>query len=1154
MNEKPAPTTGATGGGVTAQTQTGKTWADVAARKSKVLSPPAGVPLGPGSGTGAPAAHHQAAPGAAVATKSGEELNTKEAQPITTGDYSVGNAQDGSVGGSDAQQLPAFMAHQSALSPATTDMVRERGNPSGSVLSSSSSTSLFGWQSLHSEANELKAAASNVSALRNSTLTASPLSASTTNTGLYSAFSANLEDGTAFEPSATTSSAFEANPHASERGESNRAAELSSRNAEQQTLRPTSDASGTMDALGKASAQQQSSGATANKPLASATPAPLLNAKHQYAMHRVDSDASVDDLIFRESRKMRPVGSSSNLIKDDMDLRDSPRDNEMLDSFTLRERFAEDDIILPESPRLRHDARRRAFQGHHPSLIASSLIRPNDVAASQTGPGAAQGSGLVSTGLGGGAGGGGGGGGASANANASNMQGFSSASSNYNAAQVQMLWSDMNKMSMRESDQLSAANMQNPSGPFRNSGMSGLNAGGGMSSALNPSMANVGMAPSGDIAANRFAGNSNKGSGPNSVLRTSNTQWGTLAPQSSPSMGQGNNQGGMNYSNNPFSGSSINRNMFGFSPSNANDLSDTAAALRGDMDSNSFASNPSSSRHASANPMMGGGQRMAGGNAGLGSNMGGMSEMSGLRNNMPPVGSPTYGMNTNSFNSMYGGNSNAPYMQNSMSNGQGGMYNSASGQNAAQMMAGFMSAGSNGNALLAATNGNNMVKFSSFSEVTGRIVELARDQHGCRFLQTKLEEGQSYVINTIFEEVFESFVDLMTDPFGNYLCQKLFEHCSDAQRLALVRKCGPALARVSANMHGTRAVQRMVECLSTQEQVTAVIRALIPSAVFLMKDVNGNHVIQRCLHRMNATNNQFVYDAVAANCFELATHRHGCCVMQRCMDYASAYQRDQVVQEVTQNALPLVQNAFGNYVVQYVLDLAEPAYTLLIIQQLKGNLSELSTQKFSSNVIEKCLEQAPPEIRAILIAELIADPEIIGRLLFDAYGNYVIQRALSVCQSPQLEQLCEAIYPHLPALRSSPYGKRIQTKIMKRMPKNIQQAPGNLAAQALQGMGGNQLSPPSGIESMHHPVSAHHQLMAQNMAQNPLYSGLPGGHNPFGQGYGQGVNQGMVGQGMYLSQPGGMSGMSGMSMHMNGLTSSAGPIGMPRSSPPPEYH
>lgn len=50
-------------------------------------------------------------------------------------------------------------------------------------------------------------------------------------------------------------------------------------------------------------------------------------------------------------------------------------------------------------------------------------------------------------------------------------------------------------------------------------------------------------------------------------------------------------------------------------------------------------------------------------------------------------------------------------------------------------------------------------------------------------------------------------------------------------------------------------------------------------------------------------------------------------------------------------------------------------------------------------------------------------------LLQDAFGNYVIQTALSQAQPKQKSDLEEKIRPLLPVLRNTNYGKRIQNKI-----------------------------------------------------------------------------------------------------------------------------
>lgn len=323
-----------------------------------------------------------------------------------------------------------------------------------------------------------------------------------------------------------------------------------------------------------------------------------------------------------------------------------------------------------------------------------------------------------------------------------------------------------------------------------------------------------------------------------------------------------------------------------------------------------------------------------------------------------------------------------------------------------------------------------LLKFTSLDDLEGRIFSVAKDQHGCRFLQRKLDEAKPDDVEKIFQEIKEHVVQLMTDPFGNYLVQKLLDACNEVHRTAILEAVtkNDDLISISLNMHGTRAVQKLIETLQTPDQISMLISCLKRGVVTLIKDLNGNHVVQRCLQRLKNEDNQFIFDAAASHCVEIASHRHGCCVLQRCVDFASGVQQHQLVAEIATNSLALSQDQYGNYVVQYILELGLPWASVEVISRLEGSFAHLAMQKFSSNVVEKCLKVATEENKAIIAKELVSSSGL-GQLLQDPYANYVIQSALQVAKGHLHTNIVDAIKPHVHVLRSSPYGKRILSRI-----------------------------------------------------------------------------------------------------------------------------
>ncbi|KAK4438193.1 putative pumilio7, chloroplastic [Sesamum alatum] len=326
-------------------------------------------------------------------------------------------------------------------------------------------------------------------------------------------------------------------------------------------------------------------------------------------------------------------------------------------------------------------------------------------------------------------------------------------------------------------------------------------------------------------------------------------------------------------------------------------------------------------------------------------------------------------------------------------------------------------------------------KCSSLAEAQGYIYHIAKDQHGCRFLQRMFDEGTSQDVQIIFNEIIDHVVELMMNPFGNYLMQKLLEVCNEEQRMHILLRVTQEpgeLVRISLNTHGTRVVQKLVETLKIRQQISLVISALEPGFLALIKDLNGNHVVQRCLQCFTTEDSKFIFVAAAKYCVDIATHQHGCCVLQRCITHSTGELRENLVAEISANGLLLAQDAYGNYVVQFILDLKIPSATAKLTSQFEGNYVHLSTQKFSSHVVEKCLVVCNDEARSKVINELLS-ATYFEQLLQDPHANYVVQTALRVSEGPLHNALVNAIESYKAISRNSPYSKRIFShKLLKR--------------------------------------------------------------------------------------------------------------------------
>lgn len=108
------------------------------------------------------------------------------------------------------------------------------------------------------------------------------------------------------------------------------------------------------------------------------------------------------------------------------------------------------------------------------------------------------------------------------------------------------------------------------------------------------------------------------------------------------------------------------------------------------------------------------------------------------------------------------------------------------------------------------------------NDLIGHVVPFCQDQHGSRFIQQRLEVASDADKQVVFDEVLPNAHSLMTDVFGNYVIQKLFEFGTPDQCETLAALLMGQAVPLAMQMYGCRVIQKALEYVQTQRLIALV--------------------------------------------------------------------------------------------------------------------------------------------------------------------------------------------------------------------------------------------------------------------------------------------------------------------------------------------
>ena len=344
------------------------------------------------------------------------------------------------------------------------------------------------------------------------------------------------------------------------------------------------------------------------------------------------------------------------------------------------------------------------------------------------------------------------------------------------------------------------------------------------------------------------------------------------------------------------------------------------------------------------------------------------------------------------------------------------------------------------------SNSMNLYKLDN-DTIIKEAYNLTKGQMGCRFLQKKIEDDTKFAKEFIYPIILQHLNEVIIDKFGNYLIQKFIDYLTQKELSEFLNNIKDNFVEIGLNQYGTRVIQKLITVIKnsgdeyTVNNYKTFISLIIPNVVKFSFDLNSCHIIQEIM-TSKTFENKFLYEIYKKNIVEISNDKNGCCFLQKCIDKLSGKELNIILESILSNIKEIIIDKYGNYVVQYIIkniitnnQKSHEIKNINLLEIFKFILDDFvnySNQKYSSNVIEKLF--MIEELKQDLI-EKIKDPKIVRSLLFEKYGNYVIQKGLNFAEDNDREEIFKIIGDLLEELKKVEFGNKLLNKLMNKYPK-----------------------------------------------------------------------------------------------------------------------
>ena len=317
---------------------------------------------------------------------------------------------------------------------------------------------------------------------------------------------------------------------------------------------------------------------------------------------------------------------------------------------------------------------------------------------------------------------------------------------------------------------------------------------------------------------------------------------------------------------------------------------------------------------------------------------------------------------------------------------------------------------------------------------------LAKSQEGSRYLEKIIDSNPSLVSNLFFPYTLGYFEELSNNKYGNFYIKKLIKHLTKDLFGKLIEFLFPMITRIGTNQYGSKILEQLIKSIKDDDKLLlSLIQIIIPHLILLINDLNGTHIIYKLL-LLKSKYIRLIEENICNNIKNIYITREGSNLLKKYFDIINkecnnTKNYDKIIyfiNTINNNLSMIITDQFGNYIIRHIILNLNHSINSIILQNITNNLVYYSNQKYSSNVVENCLDNN--YIKDYILNELTKQ-YTFNSIFLNEYGNYVIQKAISLSDEEKRDIFFKFIIQVTRQLQTMPFGQKLLSKLLMTYPK-----------------------------------------------------------------------------------------------------------------------